>query len=95
MTPLVASIALPLFVPADRPERFAKAFAAGADAVVLDLEDAVAPGAPARWADRAPGQSAGSGAASGEGLTSHRLSKCRSKHPSIGQPIAPEAGFVQ
>ena len=30
-----------LFVPANRPERFAKAFAAGADAVILDLEDAV------------------------------------------------------
>lgn len=36
-------IALPLFVPADRPERFAKAAAAGADAVIVDLEDAVAP----------------------------------------------------
>jgi len=32
-----------LFVPGDRPERFAKALASGADAVVLDLEDAVAP----------------------------------------------------
>jgi citrate lyase subunit beta/citryl-CoA lyase len=30
-----------LFVPADRPERYAKALAAGADAVVVDLEDAV------------------------------------------------------
>ena len=30
-----------LFVPGDRPERFAKATASGADAVVLDLEDAV------------------------------------------------------
>ena len=30
-----------LFVPATRPERFAKALASGADAVVLDLEDAV------------------------------------------------------
>ena len=36
-----------LFVPGDRPERFAKALASGADAVVLDLEDAVAPGAKA------------------------------------------------
>ena len=34
--------AVPLFVPADRPERFEKAAAAGADAVILDLEDAVA-----------------------------------------------------
>ncbi|MFJ4192532.1 HpcH/HpaI aldolase/citrate lyase family protein [Pseudomonas sp. NPDC089534] len=33
----------PLFVPGDRPERFAKAAASGADAVILDLEDAVAP----------------------------------------------------
>lgn len=32
-----------LFVPGDRPERFDKALASGADAVVLDLEDAVAP----------------------------------------------------
>lgn len=31
-----------LFVPGDRPERFGKALAAGADAVILDLEDAVA-----------------------------------------------------
>lgn len=32
-----------LFVPASRPERFAKALAAGADGVIIDLEDAVAP----------------------------------------------------
>lgn len=32
-----------LFVPGDRPERFSKACAAGADAVIIDLEDAVAP----------------------------------------------------
>lgn len=31
-----------LFVPADRPERFAKAIASGADAIILDLEDSVA-----------------------------------------------------
>jgi citrate lyase subunit beta/citryl-CoA lyase len=30
-----------LFVPADRPERFAKAAASGADALILDLEDSV------------------------------------------------------
>ena len=33
-----------LFVPGNRPDRFAKACAAGADAVVLDLEDSVAAG---------------------------------------------------
>jgi citrate lyase subunit beta/citryl-CoA lyase len=32
-----------LFVPGDRPERFVKAAASGADAVILDLEDAVRP----------------------------------------------------
>lgn len=32
-----------LFVPGDRPERFAKAVASGADAIILDLEDSVAP----------------------------------------------------
>ena len=36
-----------LFVPADRPERLAKALASGADAVIVDLEDAVAPAAKA------------------------------------------------
>ena len=32
-----------LFVPGNRPERFAKAHASGADVTILDLEDAVAP----------------------------------------------------
>jgi len=32
-----------LFVPGNRPERFDKALAAGADAVIVDLEDAVPP----------------------------------------------------
>lgn len=32
-----------LFVPANRPERIAKALVSGADAVIVDLEDAVAP----------------------------------------------------
>lgn len=34
-----------LFVPASRPERIPKALASGADAVIVDLEDAVEPGA--------------------------------------------------
>lgn len=37
-----------LFVPADRPERFEKATASGADETILDLEDAVAPEAKLR-----------------------------------------------
>jgi len=52
-----------LFVPGDRAERFAKALASGADAVIIDLEDAVAPANKAaardtvrRWlADWRPG----------------------------------------
>lgn len=40
-----------LFVPGDRPDRFAKAAASGADALILDLEDAVA--APAKDTARA------------------------------------------
>ncbi len=63
-----------LFVPADRPERIAKARASGADVVIVDLEDAVAPEAKPRArealaqvldqaAAQAPAQGAGSGAA--------------------------------
>lgn len=33
-----------LFVPAARPDRFDKAFGSGAHAIIIDLEDAVAPG---------------------------------------------------
>jgi citrate lyase subunit beta/citryl-CoA lyase len=40
-----------LFVPANRPERYAKALASGADAVIIDLEDAVS--ADAKTAARA------------------------------------------
>jgi citrate lyase subunit beta/citryl-CoA lyase len=36
-----------LFVPGDRPERMTKALGAGADALILDLEDSVAPAAKA------------------------------------------------
>ena len=43
MVDAISTIVAPLFVPADRPDRFAKAAASGADAVILDLEDAVAP----------------------------------------------------
>ena len=40
---LASTPVAPLFVPGSRPERFPKAAASGADAVILDLEDAVAP----------------------------------------------------
>lgn len=38
---MTIELSTPLFVPGDRPERFGKAAASGADAVILDLEDAV------------------------------------------------------
>lgn len=44
--PAAVATAVPvsyLFVPGNRPERFGKALASGADQVILDLEDAVAP----------------------------------------------------
>ncbi|WP_239807286.1 HpcH/HpaI aldolase/citrate lyase family protein [Croceicoccus hydrothermalis] len=51
-----------LFVPADRPERFAKAGASGADAIIIDLEDSVAPANKAKGREavaeflRSPGE---------------------------------------
>ena len=44
---LIARARSLLFVPADRPDRFAKALATEADLVCIDLEDAVAPAARA------------------------------------------------
>lgn len=41
MTSLLAAARSFLFVPGHRPERFAKALNSGADAVIIDLEDAV------------------------------------------------------
>jgi len=49
-----------LFVPGDRPERFDKAVASGADAVIVDLEDAVAAGDKDR-ARKAAGEWLGAG----------------------------------
>ncbi|RCX09701.1 HpcH/HpaI aldolase/citrate lyase family protein [Extensimonas vulgaris] len=62
-----------LFVPADHPERIAKARASGADVVIIDLEDAVPPDAKPRAREalaqvldqamaQTPTQGAGSGA---------------------------------
>jgi citrate lyase subunit beta/citryl-CoA lyase len=52
-----------LFVPGNRPERFAKALASGADAVVLDLEDAVAEDAKGVARDAVAGWARGAGSA--------------------------------
>jgi citrate lyase subunit beta/citryl-CoA lyase len=40
--PLLATARSFLFVPANRPDRYAKALASGANAIIIDLEDAVA-----------------------------------------------------
>jgi citrate lyase subunit beta/citryl-CoA lyase len=45
MSDAVADAVTALFVPGDRPDRYAKAACSGADVVIIDLEDAVAPGA--------------------------------------------------
>ncbi|MBR8742099.1 CoA ester lyase [Nocardiopsis sp. MG754419] len=45
MTRTAAPLVAWLYVPGDRPERFTKAIDSGADAVILDLEDAVLPAA--------------------------------------------------
>ena len=59
-----------LFVPAHRPERIDKALASGADGVIVDLEDAVAPGdkgaarqALVAWLQRRDGESPAAGGA--------------------------------
>ena len=51
MTRTAAAISFPLFVPATRPDRIAKACAAGTDTVIIDLEDAVAPSDKAQAAE--------------------------------------------
>ncbi|WP_326959625.1 HpcH/HpaI aldolase/citrate lyase family protein [Amycolatopsis sp. NBC_01286] len=56
-----------LFVPGDRPDRFGKAVASGADVVVLDLEDAVAP------ADKADARAAVSAWLAGGGRAMVRI----------------------
>ena len=62
MSRAVVTATSALFVPGDRPERFEKGSASGADVVILDLEDAVADNrkAQAREAVRAHGLDPGS-----------------------------------
>ncbi len=49
--PRLPSLRSLLFVPGDRPDRMRKALGCGADALILDLEDAVAPSAKPRARD--------------------------------------------
>jgi citrate lyase subunit beta/citryl-CoA lyase len=50
---VVAKATTMLFVPGDRPERFVKAHQSGADLIIIDLEDAVAPENKSRALDEA------------------------------------------
>ncbi|MBG6289380.1 CoA ester lyase [Pseudomonas nitroreducens] len=50
-TPADSIVRTALFVPGSRPERFAKALASGADAVIVDFEDAVEASLKARARD--------------------------------------------
>lgn len=89
-----------LFVPGNRPERFAKAFASGADAVVLDLEDAVADQAKgaaraalADWAGRAtPDQIARTVVRSNDAASPHFADDLRLLHDAgLGAVMLPKA----
>jgi citrate lyase subunit beta/citryl-CoA lyase len=55
MDPLTLPARSWLFVPATRADRFAKAAASGADRIIVDLEDAVAPDAKDAARDALPG----------------------------------------
>lgn len=57
----VAAALTMLFVPGDRPERYEKATTSGADVVIIDLEDAVAPDAKETARDSAVRWFAGGG----------------------------------
>ncbi len=63
IAPAVARAHSLLFVPANRPERIAKALASGAGAVIVDLEDAVPPDAKAAARDQLAQVFTGLGAA--------------------------------
>jgi len=84
-----------LFVPGDRPERFDKAFSSGAGLVILDLEDAVAPGNKeqarsfiARWLDEAKPVAVRINAADTEWFNDD-LALCR--HPAVAAVMLPKA----
>lgn len=84
-----------LFVPGDRPERFDKACAAGADAVIVDLEDAVAPerkaaaqAAVAAWLSPAKPVLLRLNSADSEWFAAD-LELC--KHPGVAGAVLPKA----
>ncbi len=69
-----------LFVPGNRPERFAKALASGADRVILDLEDAVAP------ADKAAAHSAVAEWLHSQSALAERCWCASTMTPALGMP---------
>jgi citrate lyase subunit beta/citryl-CoA lyase len=88
-----------LFVPGDRPERIAKARASGADAVVVDLEDAVAP------ANKAAARAAVAGALDAAQPVVLRINGADTgwfdddaklaAHPGVSAVMLPKAGAVE
>lgn len=82
-----------LFVPGNRPERFAKALASGADAVVLDLEDAVADEAKAAARD-AIANWAPSAAPVERARTVVRINDAASPHAADDLHLLRDAGLV-
>jgi citrate lyase beta subunit len=86
-----------LFVPANRPERIAKAHATGTDVVVVDLEDAVAPAdkpaaraALLAWLDANPeGRVTVRINAAGTSWHEEDLIACR--HPGVAGAMLPKA----
>jgi len=84
-----------LFVPGDRPERFDKAVATGADVVILDLEDAVSPGGKAIAREKV-GEwlAAGNRAAvriNGAQSEWHERDLGLLRHPSLAAVVLPKA----
>lgn len=93
-----------LFVPGDRPDRFAKAVASGADAIILDLEDAVTQSAKARARDAVAKYLAGERPvpvlvrvnALGSGMTGEDLAAVLAGRPDgVVQPKAEGAASVE
>ncbi len=83
-----------LFVPGNRPERFAKALASPADAVILDLEDAVA--AEAKPAARAAIAAwAGAADAGQRGRTLVRINDAASPHFAEDLRLLADLGLAQ
>jgi len=84
-----------LFVPGHRPDRFDKALASGADLVILDLEDAVAPAdkaaaraAVAQWLDPSRPVAVRINAVDTEWFDDDRI-LCR--HPGVAAVMLPKA----